>query len=75
MAKTYTITEHDDFDALEALPVEELLEESVKCEEVSYADLVFEAGITEAAKRLLRKEKYVNLEHLRTIFGVEVENE
>lgn len=45
-------------------------------EEVSAADIIFEAGIFEAVKRLLRKhDDYGLIKFIRTICDVELEKE
>lgn len=57
------------FDPLEACPMEDLFHSS---HDEIMADLIFSAGIMEAAKRILRKEKYC-ADTLRIIFGMEEE--
>lgn len=59
------------FDPIEALPVEELFNEDFR-----HDAMVFDAGITEAVKRLLRKHKdYGLIDFMRTILDVEYEGE
>ena len=59
------------FDSLEAKPAEELFDE-----EVSYEALVFESGLTEAVRRLLKNHNdYDMVKYVRTILGAEYEGE
>ena len=59
------------FDPLEAKPAEELFDE-----EVSYEALVFESGLTEAVRRLLKKHNdYDMVKYVRTILGAEYKGE
>lgn len=59
------------FDPLEAEPAEELFDE-----EVSYEALVFERGLTEAVRRLLKNHNdYDMVKYVRTILGAEYKGE
>lgn len=61
----------EEFDALEALPVEDLFET------VERDALVFEAGITEAVKRYIKfkTNAYIDRDVLVALFGMEEEKE
>ena len=59
------------FEPLEAEPAEELFDE-----EVSYEALVFESGLTEAVRRLLKNHNdYDMVKYVRTILDAEYEGE
>ena len=59
------------FEPLEASPAEELFDE-----EVPYEALVFESGLTEAVRRLLKKHNdYDMVKYVRTILDAEYEGE
>lgn len=59
------------FESLDAEPAEELFDE-----EVSYEALVFESGLTEAVRRLLKNHNdYDMVKYVRTILDAEYEGE
>lgn len=59
------------FEPLDASPAEELFEAEVTCEE-----LVFEKGLTEAVRRLLKNHNdYDLIKYVRTILDAEYEGE
>lgn len=59
------------FEPLEAKPAEELFDE-----EVTYEALVFESGLTEAVRRLLKKHNdYDMVKYVRTILDAEYEGD
>lgn len=59
------------FEPLEAEPAEELFDY-----EVSYEALVFESGLTEAVRRLLKKHNdYDLIKYVRTILDAEYEGD
>lgn len=58
------------FDPIEAADADELFDD----DEISVEGLIFEAGLTEAVKRLLKKHNdYDIIKFVRTIFDVEYE--
>ena len=59
------------FEPLEAEPAEELFDE-----ETTYEELVFESGLTEAVRRLLKNHNdYDIVKYVRTILDAEYEGE
>lgn len=72
MKKIYTETE---FEPIECSPIEDLFDAEEDIYEHLVENLLFEAGIVEAVKRLLSSGRYVTTEEIAIILGVEKDEE